>query len=84
MAETRSMPLPERPRLVAILAGVLGALTVVILAVVGATASSGPKSAPLGAAHRAVIVSIPGLQWRDLDASETPSMRRQRLPHSCQ
>jgi hypothetical protein len=49
-------------------------VTVVVLAVVGVTASSGPSTASLGRAPRIVVVSIPGLQWRDLDASDTPNL----------
>ncbi len=74
MSDARSTQHAGRPRPVTILAAIMGAVAVVALAVVAATASSGPSTTALGRARRAVIVSIPGLQWRDLDASETPNL----------
>lgn len=47
---------------------------VAVLVVVGFTAGSGPASQPLGRTDSVVIVSVPGLRWQDLVATETPAL----------
>jgi len=42
-----------------------------VLAVVGSQ-GSGPASEPLGRADTVVLITIPGLRWQDLIATETP------------
>jgi hypothetical protein len=54
-----------------------GALVVVALAIAGALGSSGPASQAVGVGARDVVVlSVPGLRWQDLDATETPNLDR--------
>ncbi|MEY4229668.1 MAG: hypothetical protein RLZZ362_517, partial [Actinomycetota bacterium] len=54
-----------------------GALVVLVLAIVGALGSSGPSSEAIGVGSRDVIVlSVPGLRWQDLEATETPHFDR--------
>ncbi len=55
---------------------VLAVALVVFLvsAVRGFTAGSGPSSTSFGPADTAVIVSIPGLRWQDLVATDTPAI----------
>ena len=53
---------------------VVGAVTVLALAVVGIVGRSGPATTAFGSAQRVLIVSVPGLQWGDLDASATPHL----------
>ena len=45
-----------------------------VLAVVGFTAGSGPASQSLGRADTVVIITVPGLRWQDLVATETPAL----------
>ena len=52
----------------------LAAAVVAAFAVAGVTMSSGPGSAFLGRADQVVMISVPGLQWGDLEASETPQL----------
>jgi hypothetical protein len=66
---------PARPR--GVLRSVVAIVAVVIVAVlvlVGFTAGSGPASQPLGRTDTVVIVSVPGLRWQDLVATETPAL----------
>jgi hypothetical protein len=49
-------------------------MLVAALAVVGLTVGSGPESESLGRSGSVVIVSVPGLQWQDLEGSETPHL----------
>ncbi len=50
------------------------ALLISVVAAVGFTAGSGPASAPLGRTATVVIVSVPGLRWQDLVATDTPAI----------
>jgi len=63
-------------RRAAIAAVVAGVVSVIALALVGVVGSSGPSTVPLtaGGAPRVLLISIPGLQWRDLDGSVTPHL----------
>ena len=52
-----------------------GALVVLVLAIAGALGSSGPASQAVGVGARDVVVlSVPGLRWQDLEATETPHL----------
>lgn len=44
------------------------------LAVLGVTRPSGPTSEPLGASGTVLVVSVPGLRWQDLVATDTPAL----------
>lgn len=61
---------------VARLVGALGALIVALLAVLGVARSSGPSTRPLRdtPAGEVLLVSVPGLQWQDLEGVETPHL----------
>lgn len=54
--------------------GAVGLVAVLAFAVFGLVARSGPATRPLGRAERVVLVSVPGLQWDDLEAIDTPSI----------
>lgn len=51
-------------------------LVVLLLAALGATGSSGPTSESLGRTDTVLVVSVPGLRWQDLVATETPALDR--------
>jgi hypothetical protein len=57
------------------------ALLLFVLALAGFGRGSGPDSRPLGTSEAVLIVSIPGLRWQDLVATETPTLDR-LLGHS--
>lgn len=60
-----------------IVAAVAGALVVIALALGGVLGSSGPSSLALSVGERpVVIISVPGLRWQDLDATDTPHLDR--------
>ncbi len=52
----------------------LAVAVVVALALIGFTAGSGPASQSLGRTDTVVIVSVPGLRWQDLVATDTPAI----------
>lgn len=52
----------------------IGGVVVLVLAVLGVVRPSGPRSTPLGASDTVVIVSVPGLRWQDLVATDTPAL----------
>ncbi len=53
---------------------VVAVVVLLVSAVRGFTAGSGPSSTSFGPAETAVIVSIPGLRWQDLVATDTPAI----------
>ena len=64
---------PRRSGLRSVVA-VVSVAVVVALALIGFTAGSGPASTPLGRTDTVVIVSVPGLRWQDLVATDTPAI----------
>ncbi|MCB1002278.1 MAG: hypothetical protein KDB40_23495, partial [Acidimicrobiales bacterium] len=53
---------------------VLVAVVVAVLATLGVSGGSGPASTPLGRTDTVVLVSVPGLRWQDLVATDTPAI----------
>lgn len=53
---------------------VVGASLAVGLTVFGVVGPSGPGSEKLPSAGRVLLVSVPGLQWQDLEVSDTPHL----------
>lgn len=53
---------------------VVAVVLVVVLAVIGISGGSGPRSERFGATDRVVLVSVPGLRWQDLVATDTPAL----------
>ena len=53
---------------------VLVAVVVAVLATLGVSGGSGPASVPLGRSDTVVLVSVPGLRWQDLVATDTPAL----------
>lgn len=51
-------------------------LGVLALAAVGWSGSSGPSTTAFAHGHDVLLISIPGLQWHDLDGSDTPELDR--------
>ena len=60
-------------RALAAIASVVAVL-VAVMAVVGFASGSGPSSAGLGRTDTVLVVSVPGLRWQDLAATDTPSL----------
>ena len=52
----------------------VAAVALAALALAGVTRGSGPSSSQLGRSGSVVLVSVPGLQWQDLEASDTPDL----------
>ncbi len=57
-------------------AGAVAVLGVLALAAVGWSGTSGPSTTPFAHGHDVLLISIPGLQWHDLDGSDTPELDR--------
>ncbi|MCU1359184.1 MAG: hypothetical protein JWN99_473, partial [Ilumatobacteraceae bacterium] len=57
------------------LLGGLAAVSIVALAALGLTRSSGPPSSALPQSSHVVLISVPGLRWQDLDAIPTDHLQ---------
>lgn len=55
-------------------AGLIGLVVVAVLALLGASGSGAPDSEPFGRTDTVVVLSVPGLRWQDLVATETPAL----------
>ncbi len=65
---------PRRPAAGTTVVLVVAVVVLLVSAVRGFTTGSGPTSTSFGPAETAVIVSIPGLRWQDLVATDTPAI----------
>ena len=57
-----------------LVASLLAVLSVVGLLVVGLTGRSGPATTAITPGERVLLISVPGLQWGDLVATDTPAI----------
>jgi hypothetical protein len=75
-AVDRGQPESVPARGVLRVAAVVSLVLVVLLISLGFGRGSGPSSQPLGRFDRVVVVSVPGLRWQDLVATDTPALDR--------